>query len=83
MNNEIILNFNKKGQMKSLYNEEFNLKEFGKTSIKRASHVEPTKEGKWTANLTPVNGPILGPFNKRSEALKTEVDWINKNILTK
>lgn len=52
----------------------------GKTVIQRASHVEPA-HGKWFADMSPVNGPILGPFTLRQEALDAEVAWINKNII--
>ena len=41
-------------------------------SITRASHVEPDAEGRWLADLTPVAGPVLGPFDLRSEALAAE-----------
>lgn len=52
--------------------------------IKRASHVEPTiKDGKvsWFSDMTPVNGPVLGPFDNREEALKEEVTWLENNYL--
>lgn len=82
MNKEIILSFNNEGQMKTLYNENIELEALGKLNIKRASHVEPTNDGLWTADLTPIGGPILGPFKKRSIALEEEVNWINNNILS-
>lgn len=56
----------------------------GQTEIRRASHVEPepTSAGvKWFADLKPVNGPKLGPFDLRSQALEAEVDWLNENVL--
>jgi hypothetical protein len=48
----------------------------GSLRIRRASHVEPTDDGKWTADLSPVSGPVLGPFETRGEALKEEVAWL-------
>ena len=48
----------------------------GTTKIKRASHVEPTENGQWNADMSPVNGPVLGPFPLRSDALKAERDWL-------
>lgn len=48
----------------------------------RASHVEPKMQGQriaWWADLEPVNGPLIGPFAKRSEALKAEVQWLEDN----
>lgn len=44
--------------------------------IRRASHVEPVAGGGWTADLSPVNGPVLGPFATRRDALKAEVAWL-------
>ena len=43
---------------------------------RRASHVEPTDAGTWTADLAPVDGPTLGPFVTRREALAAEVNWL-------
>lgn len=42
----------------------------------RASHVEPTDDGQWEADLSPVGGPVLGPFALRQDALDAEVDWL-------
>ena len=58
------------------------LMELGDTKIRRASHVEPTSDGKWEADLSPENGPILGPFETRQEALDAEVDWLKENVLS-
>jgi hypothetical protein len=43
----------------------------GKATTRRASHVE-TGKGGWNADLRPVNGPVLGPFNRRDTALQAE-----------
>lgn len=55
----------------------------GKPSVTRASHVEPCALGwgGWIADLSPVSGPVLGPYTTRHEALAAEVEWINTNIL--
>ena len=46
-----------------------------KVEIRRASHVEP--EGMtWVADMSPVNGPRLGPFKTRKEALEAEHSWL-------
>jgi hypothetical protein len=47
----------------------------------RASHVEPDDKGNWWADLSPIDGPKLGPFNTRQAALNAEVEWIQKNYL--
>lgn len=55
------------------------LSKLGTTS--RASHVEPTSNGMWTADLSPVNGPTLGPFTTRAEALSAEITWLKEHII--
>lgn len=70
------------GQFRCVYGEAIDLTLLGQVAIARGSHVEPTADGEWTANLSPVDGPILGPFANRSEALKAEQDWLDANWLT-
>lgn len=53
----------------------------GSAVIQRVSHVEPTTAGDWTADLTPVQGPVLGPFSFRQQALDAEINWLNNNVL--
>lgn len=53
----------------------------GVGTISRASHVEPTADGQWTADMGPVNGPVLGPYPVRGEALAAEVSWLNQNVI--
>lgn len=36
---------------------------------------------KWYADLAPSSGPILGPFDKRQQAIEAEVAWLEKNSL--
>lgn len=31
---------------------------------------------RWQADMSPVGGPVLGPFKTREEALKAEHDWL-------
>ena len=52
------------------------LRDEGQCSIRRASHVEPTEDGQWTADMSPVDGPLLGPFDLRSAALLAERLWL-------
>jgi len=58
------------------------LKGMGTPQIRRASHVEPTEDGRWTADLSPVTNPplVLGPFMTRSEALAAEVEWLDAHL---
>ena len=58
--------------------------ELGEATVKRVSHVEPViidGKVKWNADLSPVSGPVLGPFDSRDEALSKEVEWLNANSL--
>lgn len=50
----------------------------GDAHIRRAAHVEPTPDGRWTADLTLINGPTLGPYVTRAEALTAETDWLTE-----
>lgn len=69
------------GAIRCLYGEELELAALGRLKIGRGSHVEPTPDGRWTADLSPVNGPLLGPFDHRSQALKAERTWLEQNWL--
>ena len=66
------------GQLLAVYDELVDLSPLGQPTITRASHVEPNKDGQWLADLSPVAGPILGPFNLRSQALAAEVAWLTQ-----
>ena len=70
------------GSVRCVYGEELELHEIGRLTIARASHVEPTEDGRWTADLGPVNGPVLGPFYHRSDALDAESQWLSANWLS-
>ena len=54
------------GDVHCLYDESLDLSALGPLTIRRASHVEPTVDGQWTADLSPLGGPVLGPFRLRS-----------------
>ena len=69
------------GQIRCLYDETIDLNQLGPTSICRGSFVEPDSSGQWHADLAPANGPILGPFSTRSQALSAESDWLITNWL--
>ena len=66
------------GIVHCLYGEEIDLQKIGAMSITRGSHVEPDPLGQWTADLSPVNGPSLGPFANRSAALEAERQWLER-----
>jgi hypothetical protein len=57
--------------------------EIGDVRIRRSSHVEPvaTPAGpRWSADLSPVGGPLLGPFPLRTEALAAERSWLEEHL---
>ena len=69
------------GGIRCVYGDDVNLSQLGRLSIQRGSHVEPTADGQWTADLSPVNGPLLGPFVSRADALAAEVAWLLEHWL--
>lgn len=71
------------GNLRFIHNDEFSiLMDNGHTTITRASHVEPASvygigtARQWAADMSPSNGPVLGPFESRSDALAAEVKWL-------
>ena len=64
------------GEVRCVYAEAIDLHAVGPVQIRRASHVEPDAHGQWCADLSPVQGPKLGPFDRRSKALEVEADWL-------
>ena len=69
------------GSLRCLYDETVDLSTLGQVTIRRASYVEPTDQDQWQADLSPVGGPVLGPFALRSEALAAEVEWLRRHWL--
>jgi hypothetical protein len=69
------------GNVRMIYDESIDAHAIGKPRISRGSHVEPTADGQWTADLSPVGGPCLGPFNQRSDALSAEIVWLRQHWL--
>jgi len=67
------------GLARCLYGEVIDLQKLGTLKISRASHVEPDDSGQWFASM--IDGPVLGPFVRRSDALQAEADWLNTNRL--
>src|SRR5689334_13856204 len=69
------------GDGRCIYSETLDLAALGNLDVRRASHCEPDVQGQWWADLSPVSGPKLGPFRKRSLALAAEVDWLRRHVL--
>jgi hypothetical protein len=75
------------GTVKFLYYDELKpLLSIGPAQVARASHVDPELNSDglfWFADLAPVSGPKLGPFDTRTEAIAAEVLWLTTNYLNK
>jgi len=71
----------KDGCVRCVYGEAIELASLGTRCIRRASFVEPDKQGRWWVDLKPLGGPVLGPFGKRSEALGAESRWLEAHWL--
>ena len=69
------------GSVRCIYGEAIDLHVLGSPSIRRASHVEPSEDGRWLADLSPVAGPTLGPFDLRTDALAAEIAWLERHWL--
>ncbi len=69
------------GNVRCVYGESIDLTQLGALSIRRGSHVEPNPHGQWLCDLSPVSGPVLGPFANRSLALAAEVAWLAEHWL--
>ena len=82
MTGTVQLVINGDGSVRYIYVDELDLSTLGPLAITRASHVEPDSGGQWLADLSPVGGPILGPFLKRSQALDAEQVWLNDRWLS-
>ena len=76
MSSEMELVVDAGGDVRCIYDDALDLRELGKLQITRASHVEPDRHGFWCADMRPVDGPVLGPFKKRTEALQAERGWV-------
>lgn len=76
----LTINFDDNGNARFIYNDDLAfLLDEGEATVTRASHVEPAVGGGWTADMSPSDGPVLGPFKLRQEALDAEVRWLQEN----
>jgi hypothetical protein len=69
------------GEVRCIYAETIDLSALGRPVVRRASHVELDANGRWLADLSPVSGPVLGPFDRRSDALAAEQTWLQAHWL--
>jgi len=68
------------GRVLCLYGEAIDLPALGALTIRRASRVEPDHGGRWWINLSPLGGPTLGPYPRRSAALAAEAAWVEAQL---
>ena len=66
------------GKVRMIYSELVEPHALGAPTIERGSLVEPDQNGFWWADLTPVNGPRLGPYHMRSKAISAEIAWLRE-----
>lgn len=74
----MVITFSPEGAAACLYTEAIELARLGDLRIRRASHVEPTSDGRWQVQI--VDGPCLGVYTKRSEALAAEAAWLEDRL---
>ena len=77
----MILSITPKGDIRGIYTDAFPWQELGKALVQRASNVEPDHLGLWWADLSLSNGPKIGPFARRADAIAAEVRWLEKHHL--
>ncbi len=70
------------GEVRCVYGEAIDLHVLGQPHITRAGLVEPDEQGRWWSDLSPVHGPMLGPFSQRTQALEAEQEWLSRYWLT-
>lgn len=68
------------GTISAIYDDALaDLCQQGHAHITRASHVEPTPNGEWTADCSP-GGPVLGPYPLRQQALDAEIEYLESTL---
>jgi hypothetical protein len=83
-----VITISRNGEARFLYDDRLRgLLTHGPASVARAGHVEPgdprrkQDPASWYSDLKPVGGPVFGPFDRRSQALEAEVEWIQAHVL--
>ena len=77
----MIISIDAKGDIRGIYTDDFPWRELGKPMVQRASNVEPDHLGLWYADLTLSDGPKIGPFARRIDAIAAEIAWLEKHRL--
>lgn len=75
---QFALSISPSGEVTFIYDDvHAGLMDEGEATTTRASHVEP-QGSEWIADMSPVDGPVLGPFRLRREALDAEVEYLKR-----
>jgi len=77
----MIISIDTQGNVRGIYTDNFPWLELGKALVQRASNVEPDHLGLWWADLSLSNGPKIGPFARRADAIAAEIAWLEKHRL--
>ena len=79
---EHTIRFDDHGVMHAVYADDLApvFQAIGTVTVRRVSHVEPAAGGGWTADMSPVAGPVLGPYALRAEALEAERQWLSEHL---
>lgn len=81
--NAVEIAIDEQGALMFVYDDALTaLLDAGDAHIARASHVEPCAGNTWHADMSPVGGPVLGPFALRQEALDAERRWLSANVIS-
>ena len=73
-----VVHVDEQGRLSFVHRDELSpLLTLGTPDVRRASVVNWTAAG-WVSNLSPVCGPMLGPFPTRAGAVAAEVAWLEK-----
>ena len=76
-----LVRFDAKGEAVFIYEDGHPCLELGRGETKRASHVEPTEDGMWQADMGPVGGSLLEKSNNRANALSKEREWLESYLI--
>jgi hypothetical protein len=78
-----LLCVNEDGSVRGIYSDDLARLYQLATGIRtvRVSNVEPTSDGHWQADLSPIGGPKLPKTKTRKASLDAEVKWLKENYL--
>lgn len=76
-----LVRFTAHGEVVFIFEDHHPMMELGPATIQRASHVEPTEDAMWQADMKPMGGPKLMPTTSREQSLLLERAWLQRNTL--